>query len=78
MKERKVFGISEATTTISDIERRGREAKKVTHPSVRTLCGLRPHSFEKGGGKTNVIRDDYKDANRINDSKNMTSSAQCS
>ena len=31
MKERKVFGISEATTTISDIERRGREAKNKSH-----------------------------------------------
>ena len=37
MKERKVFGISEATTTISDIERRGREAKNKSHNIKRTL-----------------------------------------
>ena len=35
LKERKVFGISEATTTISDIERRGREAKNKSHTPLR-------------------------------------------
>ena len=71
----------ETKARLSDNDGRGMESrknKKSTHTTPSARCADKDHIVSVGGrGKLSVIRESYKDAKRIDDSKNRTSSAQC-